>query len=56
LYNGIKLIDDKGIFLIRGMSKNIRLYRNNNYILDKNSSLLKYQISNYISDNIFTSK
>ena len=28
---GISLIEDKGIFLVGGMSKDIRIYRNDNY-------------------------
>ena len=28
---GISLIEDKGIFLVGGVSKNIRIYRNDNY-------------------------
>ena len=28
---GISLIEDKGIFLVGGGSKNIRIYRNDNY-------------------------
>ena len=28
---GISLIEDKGIFLVGGESKNIRIYRNDNY-------------------------
>ena len=28
---GITLIEDKGIFLVGGDSKNIRIYRNDNY-------------------------
>ena len=28
---GVRLIEDKGIFLIGGKSKDIRIYRNDNY-------------------------
>ena len=34
---GIRLIDDKGIFLIGGKSKDIRVYRNDNYECINNS-------------------
>ena len=29
--NGITLIEDKGIFIVGGLSKDIRIYRNDNY-------------------------
>ena len=51
----LRLIEDKEIFLIWGMSKDIWIYRNDNFIFDKNNPLLNYQISNYISDYIFKS-